>query len=276
MASTAPPIFSLRPPVGVAVPLVVSIPHAGTYVPREIARSFAGDHIRALPMTDWHLHALYDFLPALGVTTLCANFSRFVVDLNRPPDASPLYPGRFETGLIATRTFQGEDIFVEPPDPATIEDRRRRYHAPYHQKLSELLEEKRRRFGAVLLIDAHSVASQASLLHPALQDDIYLGNRDGETCPDWVTEVIEQGFRGAKLKVVRNRPYKGGYITKHYGQLPGVQALQIEMCERLYMDESRPAVVPAGAQFIEMQSTLRSVFKALIRALDEYGRLPRG
>ncbi|HVC36986.1 MAG TPA: N-formylglutamate amidohydrolase, partial [Gammaproteobacteria bacterium] len=89
--------YEIRAASAPEIPLLVSIPHAGTYVPDSIAADFASDYIRSLPMTDWHLHHLYDFLPELGVTTIYATYSRFVADLNRPPDNTPLYPGRFET-----------------------------------------------------------------------------------------------------------------------------------------------------------------------------------
>ena len=97
--------FEIRPAKNSEVPILVSIPHTGTFVPDGIAKSFVSEHIRALPMTDWHLHHLYNFLPVLGVTTVFATYSRVVCDLNRPPIAKALYPGKFETGLVATKTF---------------------------------------------------------------------------------------------------------------------------------------------------------------------------
>ncbi len=267
MTQAAPPVFTLREPVVAAVPLVVSIPHTGTFVPEEIAASFASDKIRALPMTDWHLHHLYDFLPSLGVTTIYANYSRFVVDLNRPPDATPLYPGRYETGLVATRTFQGEPIFREAPDAETVEKRRQLYHLPYHQKLAQLLDEHINTFGSVVLIDAHSIASRASLLHGELVEDIYLGNRDGNSCEPWLIDQVDRCFAVAGLKVVRNAPYKGGYITAHYGQNKAVNALQIEMCQRLYMDESDPGSALSCDQFRHMQEMLSRIFQQLVASL---------
>lgn len=267
MTKASPPVFTVRPPENEAVPLVVSIPHTGTFVPEEINDSFASDAIRALPMTDWHLHKLYDFLPSLGVTTIYANYSRFVVDLNRPPDATPLYPGRYETGLVATQTFQGEQIFRAAPDAKTVEQRRLLYHAPYHQKLPQLLEECAQQFNRVVLIDAHSVASKASLLHGELTDDIYLGNRDDSSCEPWLIDQIDRSFSGHGLKVVRNAPYKGGHITAHYGQPPAVQALQIEMCQRLYMEESDPGGALSCDRFQQMKRALSDIFKNLAASL---------
>ena len=224
----------------------------------------ASDAMRRLPMTDWHLHALYDFLPALGVTTLHATWSRFFVDLNRAPDDAPLYPGRFETGLVARETFQGETIWREPPTRDEIEQHRRQVHAPYHAALTRLLETTQARFGHARLIDAHSVASRASRLHPDLVEHVFLGDRDGATCPESFIGTVERGFVAAGLAVARNRPYKGGYITDHYGRLPGVAALQIEMAQRVYMDETDPAGALGAPRFAEAKRIIRGVFESLI------------
>ncbi|MCZ6559331.1 MAG: N-formylglutamate amidohydrolase, partial [Gammaproteobacteria bacterium] len=124
------PVFDCREPTTQELPVVVSIPHTGVEVPPAIADQFANEEIASLPMTDWHLHHLYDFLPALGFTTIHANYSRFVVDMNRPPKAQSLYPGRFETGLVASETFQGKPIWKSNPEAAEIERRRAEYHRP--------------------------------------------------------------------------------------------------------------------------------------------------
>jgi N-formylglutamate amidohydrolase len=264
---TAVPPFVVRPPTAAAVPLVVSIPHTGTHLPPELAARLASDAMRALPMTDWHLHDLYAFLPALGVTTIHATWSRFYVDLNRAPDDRPLYPGRFETGLVARETFQGETIWREPPSAVEVERHRLRVHAPYHAELARLLEATRARHGRAWLIDAHSVASKASRLHPELAEQVFLGDRDGQTCPAAFIATVEQGFVAQGMTVVRNSPYKGGYITEHYGRLPGVAALQIEMAQRVYMDEDDPAGAHAHPRFARAAGQLRAVFEALVATL---------
>jgi N-formylglutamate amidohydrolase len=79
-------------------PLLVSMPHVGTHLPPEMARRMT-DAARVLPDTDWHLERLYNFLDALGASALVATHSRYVVDLNRPPDNASLYPGQDTTGL---------------------------------------------------------------------------------------------------------------------------------------------------------------------------------
>lgn len=255
--------YGLRAPTAPAIPLVVSIPHTGTWLPAEVRARLASPAMEAQPMTDWHLHLLYDFLPGLGATTIFATASRFVVDLNRAPRPRALYPGRFETGLVPLETFHGEPVFREPPGAAEIEARRRAWHAPYHARLQALLDEARERFGRVVLVDAHSVASAANRIHGALQDEIYLGDRDGTTCGAWLRELLRAGFAAEGLAVAINAPYKGGYITEHYGRQDGVDAIQIEMAQRVYMDEDDPAGGPVHARFAATRDLLRRVLAAL-------------
>ena len=261
--------FEVRAPRGAALPLVVSIPHTGTRMPAEIAAELASDDMRRLPMTDWHLDRLYDFLPQLGATTLCAVYSRFIVDLNRSAVPQALYPGRFETGLVPEQTFQGEQVYARRPEPAVVEARRREYHAPYHAQLATLLESTRGRFGGVVLVDAHSVASKASLLHGELVEDVFLGNRDGATCGDWLVDRLDESFTSRGLRVARNRPYKGGYITDHYGRMDDVEAIQIEMCQRIYMQEDAPESATAQPRFAHARALLREVFADLADAIRE-------
>lgn len=248
--------------------MVVSIPHTGTLLPADIAASLASDAMRAQPMTDWHLHDLYDFLPRLGIVTVYAVYSRFVVDLNRAPRPAPLYPGRFETGLVPLETFDGEAVFAEPPDPELVEQRRLAYHAPYHDSLTGLLDETVSRFGRAVLIDAHSVASTGNRIHGPLADEIFLGDRDGRSCGPWLTRRLEAAFVDQGMAVVCNAPYKGGYITEHYGQRAKVDALQIEMAQRVYMDEADPAGAHALPRFAETRRKLENVFRVLAESLD--------
>ena len=267
------PSFHIREASTKEVPVVVSIPHTGTYVPESIRADFASDYIRSLPMTDWHLHHLYDFLPSLGVTTIYAVYSRFVADLNRPPDDKPLYPGRYETGFVALKTFWGDEIYRTAPTQEEIGRRRELVHAPYHARLQELLQSRITRFGGVVLIDAHSVASRANKLHAELKDDIYLGDRDGKTNSGWLTSNLEQGFRAAGHSVVRNAPYKGGYITDHYGAMPQVAALQVEMRWGLYMDEAQPEQGTGHSNFSAFKAVLRRVFTDLLAEVGQRGEV---
>ena len=68
-------------------PLLISIPHSGTELPEALAHRFTVTG-RGMPDTDWHVHLLYDFARGLGASIITANYSRYVVDLNRSPDSA--------------------------------------------------------------------------------------------------------------------------------------------------------------------------------------------
>lgn len=263
----SPPIFRYWPAVAEEIPLLVSIPHTGIYFPPQIVSQLASAEMGSGLMADWHLHELYVFLPKLGIDVIHATHHRFVADLNRPPDAAPLYPGRFETGLVPVQTFQGETIWRQPPSAEEVQDRLQRYHRPYHQALEQRLKEKVATFGRCYLIDAHSVESRANRLHGALSEDIYLGNREGQTCDAEFMELARATFAAEKLKVSLNHPYKGGYITAHYPQVPGVQTLQVEMCQHLYMKEGEPAHAASQPKFHDFQRLLHRIFEGIADAV---------
>lgn len=247
--------------------VLASIPHTGTWLPEGVPARLASEEMRSLPMTDWHLHALYDFLPHLGVSVLHATVSRVVGDLNRSPQPLTLYPGRAETGVVPRETFWGDVIWRKPPSPEEEAAWIAAWHAPYHQRLAAELARLRTRFGRVVLLDLHSVASRASRIHDVLTDEIFLGNRDGRSCSAALMDVVEAAYRAHGFRIARNAPYKGGYITHHYGEWPGVEALQIEMVQRIYMDENDPAGAPTSKRFASARERLQKVFEAIIGAL---------
>jgi N-formylglutamate amidohydrolase len=76
-------------------------------------------------------------------------------------------------------------------------------------------------------------------------------------------DLLDQSFTGHGLRVSRNQPYKGGYITDHYGRLKDVEAVQIEMCQRVYMEEDAPEGAPEQPRFSRARELLREVFAAL-------------
>lgn len=225
--------------VGVG-PLLVSIPHSGGEIPKEIAATMTKEGL-AQPDTDFFVDKLYDFLGHLKVPTLVATQSRYVIDLNRPPDDSSLYPERFTTGLVPTTTFAGGDIYKKgkTPKAAAIEKRLQTYWQPYHDKLLEELEKIKAAYGYALLWDAHSIRSVV----PALFDDqlphLNFGSNSGHSHRLDFEPAFEGIMDGAhEYSYVLDGRFKGGYITRTYGQpWEGVHALQLELSQETYMDE---------------------------------------
>lgn len=224
-----------------SLPLLISIPHAGTFVPESIARGFslAGSH---LSDTDWHVDKLYGFGRELGASILKANYSRYVVDLNRAPDSASLYESNPTSPLCPTHTFSGDPIYTAGSEPsaAEIAARAAQYWQPYHQRLAAELAQMRGQHGYALLWDAHSIASEVPQLFTGVLPDFNFGTRDNASCPRAVAEqLLELVTTDGKFGAVLNGRFKGGYITLNYGHPEqNVYAVQLELSRRVYMDEA--------------------------------------
>jgi N-formylglutamate deformylase len=264
------PDFVLRGAAAATSPLIVSAPHTGTEVPPELAARFASDAIRTLPDTDWHLHRLYDFVPELGATLLAARASRYVVDLNRPADGHALYPGRAETGLVPTTTFAGAPIYRagEEPTPEEIAARVARHWQPYHAMLRTLIDDRIARFGHALLFEAHSIVSEVPRFSAERLPGFMLGDVDGTSCDPALADAVFEVLRASGISASRNLPFKGGHITRAYGRPAArVHALQLEMSQRLYLDESTPRLWRD-----DLAERLRPVLRAALLAFTVTSR----
>jgi N-formylglutamate deformylase len=221
-------------------PLLVSMPHTGTYVP-EIILARLSDAAKPLPDTDWHLERLYDFLDDIGASVLIATHSRYVVDLNRPPDNANLYPGQDITGVVPLDTFHKEPLYEprQEPTPAEAEGRITKYWQPYHARLQHELERLKAHHGYALLWDAHSIFSEVPRFFQGRLPGLNLGTADGRSCAAGIGEALLREIQG--YSAVLNRRFKGGYITRRYGEpAKNVHAVQLEMAEAIYMEESPP------------------------------------
>lgn len=224
-------------------PLLVSMPHMGTEIPRELHENYVPRAL-AVEDTDWHLATLYDFLPELGASVLTAHTSRYVIDLNRPPDDAPMYPGASNTELCPTRFFTGDPLY-QPGCAPSLEERlrrRARYWQPYHTALAAELQRIKAIHGFALLWDAHSIRSQIPWLFEGSLPGLNIGTASGASADPAIAAAIGQVCTqaGGVTHVVNGR-FKGGYITRHYGApQDGVHAVQLEMCQYLYMAETLP------------------------------------
>ena len=222
--------------------LVVSMPHVGTFVPHSVGRTLNDCAVRR-PDTDWHLPRLYDFLDELGATVVTANFSRYVVDVNRPPDGANLYPGRDTPRLCPSDTFDRQPLYREPePDDAEIARRVEKLWRPYHARLAREVERVRAEQGTAILWDAHSIVSVLPRLFEGKLTDFNLGTADNATCDAGLAESLLVALRRhSGYTSVLNGRFKGGHITRAFGDpARGVHAIQLEMAECLYMDEASP------------------------------------
>ena len=238
-----------------SVPLLLSMPHAGTDIPDDIAADMAPCAL-AKADTDWHLPDLYAFARDLGASTLAARWSRYVIDLNRPPEDTNLYPGQDTTRLCPLDTFGRERLYQDgrEPDAPEVERRLARYWRPYHDQLRAELDRLLALHGQVVLWDAHSIASVVPRFFDGRLPDLNFGTADGKSCSLQLEgEMIRVAESQDRFSFVFNGRFKGGHITRFYGDpAAGVHAIQLEMCQCLYMDETPPfAYRPAVADKVQ-------------------------
>jgi len=247
MAShTSTPPFTDRPAFTLhrgSAPLLVSIPHVGTHLPPALAARLS-EGARQVPDTDWHLDRLYDFARDLGATVLAATHSRYVIDLNRPPDDASLYPGQNVTGLCPVDSFDELALYPggDVPDEREIADRRDAVWSPYHAQLRAELDRLRAQHGRVVLWEAHSIRSVLPRFFEGRLPDLNLGTADGASCdPALAHELLAIAQAAPGYSSVLNGRFKGGYITRQYGApAHGIHAVQLELTQCSYMREEPP------------------------------------
>ncbi len=222
-------------------PLLISFPHVGTRIPPDQQPRYTA---RALQVedTDWYLDRLYHFAAELGAGLLVPQHSRYLVDLNRPSENQPMYPGQNNTELCPTRHFTGEALYREgqAPDEAEIRRRVARYWQPYHQQLQEETTRLRALHGHAVLFDAHSIKSELPWLFEGTLPHLNLGTAGGTSCAPSLRQQLAGVLASqSRFSHVVDGRFKGGHITRHFGRpADGVHTVQLEMCWRTYMDET--------------------------------------
>lgn len=265
--------------------VVFASPHSGAYYPDSFKNKtiLADDQIRS--SEDAFVDELYSAAPACGVPLLKARMPRAYVDLNRSCDE--LDPALIEgvkkqghnprvasgLGVIPRVVANGRAIYRGKLPLAEAHWRIETYWRPYHQALSDLLADAREAFGQAILVDCHSMpheAIEAASGRSGAKPDVVLGDRFGASAAEEVVEHIEAAFRRAGLRVVRNSPFAGAYITQAYGRPSRRQhAVQVEINRSLYMDERR---VVRNGNF----DAIREILNNVTDEIASYGadRLP--
>lgn len=246
-----------------SLPLLISLPHDGSEIPGKIAERMYPEARRS-PDTDWRMAELYDFARELGAHLIRPRWSRYVVDLNRPPDGAALYPGRAETGLCPTVMFGGSEIYRPglAPDATEIQRRVEKYWRPYHQALDASLQLICATHGHALLWEGHSIPSECPMFFDGRLPDYNLGTAGGASCEPAVEQALAATLESGSTSFVINGRFKGGYITRHFGEpLRHINAVQMEMTQASYLDERHPQHFDA-----ERASTAQALLRELLLA----------
>lgn len=189
-------------------PIIINIPHSGTEIPKEIQQQYVNPK-PIIANNDWFLKELYCFLIEMEVTLISANYSRYVVDLNRIV-TEQIIGDDYNKCTIYSKTTWGKDLYNKLPNKIECEQRLEKYYYPYHDKLKELIDKKLEIYDKVLIIDLHSGFSSTG------EKDICLGNANGEMSDNKKIEDLKRELKQAKFTVNINKPVTGGKILRKY------------------------------------------------------------
>ncbi len=247
------PPFSLLEPDSVRAGIIFNSPHSGNIYPADFLQQVRLDLWTLRASEDCFVDELFSGAVDQGLPLLRAHFPRSYVDLNR--EAYELDPSMFMErlpsyvnsrsarvagglGTIARIVADQKDIYDKRLPVAEALNRIEMLYKPYHRLLQRLLNRTHAQFGAALLIDCHSMPAIAVMRDGDTRGDIVLGDRYGTTCAPQIINAVDDFLSARNYRVLRNKPYAGGFITEHYGSpLTGYHSLQIEVSRALYMDE---------------------------------------
>lgn len=253
-------------------PILVSMPHIGTFVPSWLSPRL-NPQAQLLKDTDWYLDRLYDFLIELDVTLIAATHSRYVIDLNRPPNNESLYPGQTVTGICPLESFDGEPLYLadRAPSESEVNERIKVFWRPYHEVLATELQKIKDIHGYAVLWDAHSICSKIPRLFEGELPHLNFGTADHQSCDELLVNSLVGVLRNQQdYSWVLNGRFKGGFITRFYGRPAlGMHALQLEMAIRTYMLEtSIPSFDDAYAKPVKL--LLHRLFETALRWKPSY------
>ncbi len=299
----------LTEPARRAVPVILTSPHSGRRYPPDFLAASRLDTLAIRRSEDSFVEELFAAGPLLGMPLLAATFPRAYCDANREPweldpemfeDPLPAFANtgspRVAAGLgtIARIVATGERIYSRKLQFAEAEQRIQRCWRPFHGRLRSLIDSTMESFGACLVIDCHSMPSpQPERISQAMPQkmpesapggtmrppDIVLGDGFGTSCAPKITAFAEAALRRLGFSVIRNDPYAGGYITRHYGRpRQQLHVLQIEISRRLYMDERRMEKTPGFAALCprlrDFLTSLAEAARVLLPGADPRGIAP--
>lgn len=189
-------------------PIIINIPHSGIEIPKEIKQQYVNPK-PIIANNDWFLKELYNFLIDMDITIISANYSRYVVDLNRII-TDPIIEENYNKCTIYSKTTWGKDLYNKLPTKNECEARLEKYYYPYHNKLKELINKKLDIYNKVLIIDLHSGFSSTG------EKDICLANANGEMSSKESLENLKKELEKVGYTVNINNPVTGGKILRKY------------------------------------------------------------
>lgn len=274
--------YTLQDPAQRTTSVVFASPHSGRDYPWSFLRRSMLDELAVRSSEDAFVDKLFSAAPSFGAPLIAATAPRAYVDLNRGADEmdpsvvegvrTVTHNPRVSSGLgvVPRVVSNGRAIYRGKITLAEARARIAEVWRPYHGQLQKLLDESKAQFGAAILIDCHSMPHEAIdsiCAQGARRPEVVLGDRFGAACAPAIMDQVEAAFVSAGLRVARNAPFAGAYITQHYGRPSrGQHVIQVEIDRALYMDETTVEPKPGFEQF-------RQRVTGIIADLTEIGRV---
>lgn len=269
------PAFTLSVPEGLPAPILIAVPHAGRDYPVEVSNAMRNPEWGSSRLEDRFADRLGEAVAAAtGAALLVAHAPRAMIDLNRAPDdidwsmvagaAARRTPhslanrrARSGLGLVPRRLPGLGEVWKTRLTLAELDERLANIHRPYHRAAGEMLEKLRDRWGAVLLIDLHSMPPLRQTGADVDGADFVLGDRFGSSCAPTLSAHALRHIASAGRRIAHNRPYSGGYgLDHHAAPRRGLHALQIEVCRASYLDARLDQPGPRLAAVVRVLTTL--------------------
>lgn len=282
------PAFSLVLPQPSAIPVLIAVPHAGRAYPDALLDRMRNPGCAALRLEDRLVDRVAESVArATGAGLLVAHAPRAMIDLNRaendvdwdmfgrgvPDNLGSYRPGRRARsglGLIPRRLPGLGELWNRRHEHEDLADRLNGIHRPYHDCLDRALAQLRRRWGAALLLDFHSMPPLGGSLGQCGAEFV-IGDRFGSSCEGRLVAASFAYLGVAGRATAHNRPYAGGYVLeRHADPARGIHALQVEIDRSSYLD-SRLAELGKG--FVAMTELLTGLVRQLAAEVAELGRL---
>jgi N-formylglutamate amidohydrolase len=273
------PPFEIVEPLQWRAPIIFNSPHSGSVYPDDFLIASRIDLPTLRRSEDSFMDELIADLSRRGFPVVRVKFPRSYVDVNREPyELDPrMFSGRLPSfantrsmrvagglGTIPRVVGDGQEIYRER---LAVEDallRIETLYKPYHRALRRLINRVHQTFGAVVVVDCHSMPSIGVSRDEPRRPDVVIGDRYGTSCAQLLPDIVEATMGRLDYSVGRNKPYAGGFITEHYGNpASGLHAIQLELNRAIYMDERRreksPRFAQVAADFAELADALATV-----------------
>jgi len=223
------------------MPLLVSVPHAGTEVPAEARPHCVLTEQEIIDDGDVGARAIYALADEVrGFVTTCV--ARAIVDLNRAEH------DRRKDGVVKTHTCWEVPVYRAPLPEEVVETLLARHYRPYHRRLTELAGT-----GPTLAIDCHTMAAYGPPVGPdpgVERPWICLSNADGTCSAEWIRLLASCLERAFDHEVSINHPFRGGFITRsHAAEMPWVQ-LELSRAPFMSDEQKRARVLEALGTFL--------------------------